>query len=141
MDPQGNLEVVGISVFHQLHCLVSSFLSMACTGLFEGFLGVLTTFQDLLRHLYYAAEGGTPPTAPGDKPEIHPHQHARHCFDYLRQALICAADSTMEPGNMTTKRVTGFGAVHKCRDYDGLVAWTEERRLKSGNVAIPPLYH
>lgn len=61
---------------------------------------------------------------------MHPHQHARHCFDYLRQALMCAADNTIEPGNSTVHGVTGIGAVHQCRDYDRLVTWTEERRLK-----------
>ena len=58
-----------------------------------------------------------------------PHHHAKHCFDYLRQALICAADSTVEPGNATTKFVTGSGVVHECRDFDGLFEWTEQRRF------------
>lgn len=50
---------------------------------------------------------------------------------------MCAADSTIEPGNATTKYVTGSGAVHECKDYDGLVAWTEERRLKPEDLAVP----
>ena len=42
---------------------------------------------------------------------------------------MCGADGTIEPGNATTKYVTGSGVVHECRDFDGLYAWTEERKL------------
>ena len=40
---------------------------------------------------------------------------------------MCAADSTIEPGDVIIHGVTGIGAIHQCRDYDGLVAWTEQR--------------
>lgn len=48
---------------------------------------------------------------------------------------MCAADDTIEPGDRTSRSVTGAGATHQCRDYDGLVAWTEKRRLKPQDLA------
>ena len=64
--------------------------------------------------------------------------HARHCIEYLRQAIICAADGALEPGNVTTRHIGGDGAVHECRDYDGLVRWTEGR--SPADVEIPQLH-
>ncbi|KAF9562256.1 hypothetical protein CPC08DRAFT_382837 [Agrocybe pediades] len=45
--------------------------------------------------------------------------HILHCFNYLRQYVLCAADVTLEPGdftkrNFTTERV---GATHTCVDW------------------------
>ena len=74
--------------------------------------------------------------APDNDSVTHSRHHAGHCLEYLRQALICAADSTIEPGNTTTKHVTGLGVMHECRDFDGLVAWTQERRLMDDDLAI-----
>ena len=54
--------------------------------------------------------------------------HLRHCFDYLRQALLCAADSTLEPWSENLGGVTGWGVERVCRDYGGLRVWVEERR-------------
>ncbi|PQE31424.1 Tat pathway signal sequence protein [Rutstroemia sp. NJR-2017a WRK4] len=60
--------------------------------------------------------------------------HTTHCFDYLRQNLMCSADSTLEAfleADGVTPRAqgsTGWGVVHKCRNFDELKAWTEEFR-------------
>ena len=54
--------------------------------------------------------------------------HLRHCFDYLRQALLCAADSTLEPWSEELGGVTGWGVERVCRDYGELKGWVEERR-------------
>ncbi|KAL8785420.1 MAG: hypothetical protein Q9195_008655 [Heterodermia aff. obscurata] len=111
-DQRGQLEAVGVSIFHQLHCL------------------------NLLRHLYYAAEVEPALAAKSKESEKHSRRHARHCFDYLRQALICAADSTIEPGNVTTKYVSGSGVVHECRDFDGLMAWMEKQELVPQDLTV-----
>lgn len=56
--------------------------------------------------------------------------HMKHCFDYLRQSIMCAADVTPEwiqPGeNMTT----GWGYTHQCRDFDGLKRWAQKNRVR-----------
>jgi hypothetical protein len=58
--------------------------------------------------------------------------HVRHCFDYLRQSLMCHADPTMEAfledDGVTprTKGSSGWGVRHTCNDFGGLVDWIEE---------------
>lgn len=56
--------------------------------------------------------------------------HVRHCLEYIRQSLICAADTTIE---LTVKApeegrvgVRGFGTQHVCRDFRQLVDWTSK---------------
>lgn len=54
------------------------------------------------------------------------HHHVRHCFEYLRQSLICLADSNLEMMNYTARGISGWQSERTCRDYDGLVAWADE---------------
>ena len=63
-----------------------------------------------------------------DGDEQHIPRHMRHCFDYLRQSLMCAADATLEPVDAALGGVTGWGAERVCRDYAALAGWAEERR-------------
>ena len=55
----------------------------------------------------------------------------RHCFDYIRQSLICAADATLEPVDPALGGVTGWGNLRVCRDYDALTAWAETHRVNN----------
>ena len=86
--------------------------------------------QDLLRHGFYAARPGSLSELSSDA-----HQHAKHCIDYLRQVIMCAADGTLEPGDDTTRHITGMNVVHECRDYDEVRRWSEEQRLTDEDVA------
>lgn len=52
--------------------------------------------------------------------------HSSHCFDYLRQSILCAADTTLE-GKTTSG--PGWGSVHECKDYDALLAWANEHSV------------
>lgn len=52
--------------------------------------------------------------------------HIRHCFDYLRQALMCAADTNMEVLDPETHTTSGWGQGKQCRDYDEVVMWAEK---------------
>lgn len=52
--------------------------------------------------------------------------HIRHCFDYLRQALMCAADTNMEVLDPETHTTSGWGQGKRCRDYDEVVMWAEK---------------
>ena len=62
--------------------------------------------------------------------------HWGHCFDYLRQSLMCAADATLETvetngntnGETLLAGVDGWGVTHMCRDYKKLFDWSEEHR-------------
>ncbi|CAD6567421.1 MAG: hypothetical protein ASARMPREDX12_005823 [Alectoria sarmentosa] len=104
-----NLSVV--SVFHQLHCLYT------------------------LRRAYYALSE--------DKHELEDFDfgiqrapHAAHCFEYLRQALICSADSSIEPAGERVQGFLGWGFQRQCRDYGALMAWAEKWRAFSGHGFI-----
>lgn len=61
----------------------------------------------------------------------HAMSHMRHCFDYLRQSLMCAADSSLEPVDSMLGGVTGWGNERFCRDYAALVTWAEHRRVSN----------
>lgn len=46
--------------------------------------------------------------------------HIRHCVDFLRQSLMCAADQTLEEKD-EKGGVGGFGTTRKCVDYKKLL--------------------
>ncbi|PYI07041.1 hypothetical protein BO78DRAFT_106354 [Aspergillus sclerotiicarbonarius CBS 121057] len=92
----------GISMFHQLHCLT----------VLRGLI-----FPGTSQH----HGASTSPSHSGDAHED--AVHWAHCFDYIAQAIICAADDTIEPPhsviNKDGKRVLvidGIGHKHQCRD-------------------------
>lgn len=51
------------------------------------------------------------------------HSHIVHCFDYLRQAIECAADMTIEWADLSDPhdpKINGWGITHQqCRDHVG----------------------
>ena len=54
--------------------------------------------------------------------------HTEHCFHYIRQHILCAADTTLEPRTQGGKGVIpGEGVAHTCRDWKQVESWTEER--------------
>jgi hypothetical protein len=63
-------------------------------------------------------------------------KHIAHCFDYLRQAIMCAGDMTLEWANWKGKepRIDGWGMKHRgCRIWVSLVlfgASTQEKRVR-----------
>ncbi|KAI0142015.1 hypothetical protein BJ166DRAFT_91948 [Pestalotiopsis sp. NC0098] len=106
----------GISMFHQLHCL----------GMMR------EAVQDLTERLA-AAEGSSGPGAGAQsrrdvggshglhEPAAEP-DHWLHCFDYLRQTILCNADATLEPPSITFQ---GNGVIdgmiqRECRDWEAL---------------------
>ena len=95
-------EVYDISVFHQLHCLAH-----------------------IRRHLFTLQAS----MDRENQQEIYDillqpeEDHVFHCFDYIRQALICAGDMTVEwPRTEKDGRrfaVDGWGVTHECKDWVG----------------------
>ncbi|KAI1081558.1 hypothetical protein F5B20DRAFT_579420 [Whalleya microplaca] len=63
--------------------------------------------------------------------------HSLHCFDYLRESLMCTADNNLEPFLPGTKGngVDGFGSAHQCRDFQELFRWSEKFRYTDGHDA------
>lgn len=62
--------------------------------------------------------------------------HIAHCFDYLRQGIICAGDATLEGNN--SMKYPGveipWGTAHRCANWDALRDWADERTI----WAFPP---
>lgn len=103
-----NISTIGAT--HQLHCLYT------------------------LRRIYYAT------TTHGDdreqKHELEPFdngvertKHAAHCFEYLRQAIMCNADASLEPFTAGGEEFPGMGFQRQCRDYGALKEYAEKWRV------------
>lgn len=54
------------------------------------------------------------------------HYHIRHCFEYLRQSLICLADSNLENMNYTARGVSGWQTERTCRNIEKLTDWAND---------------
>ncbi|KAK1856289.1 hypothetical protein CCHR01_01037 [Colletotrichum chrysophilum] len=52
--------------------------------------------------------------------------HLDHCFDYLRQSLMCFADPTLEESPV--HKEPGWNATHACNDWDRLFDWAKTNR-------------
>jgi len=71
--------------------------------------------------------------------------HEYHCLDYIRQAVLCAGDTTLDYagiviGDDGMERRLGFsgeGSSHQCRDWDAITAWAVKNRSgdKTGILA------
>lgn len=54
-----------------------------------------------------------------------------HCFHYLRQGILCAADTTLESSSPSIKTIegdevaAGVETVHTCRDWRQVYDWME----------------
>jgi hypothetical protein len=58
--------------------------------------------------------------------------HVAHCFDYLRQSIMCCGDVALE-GQQTTFPANlsgsdGWDAKHVCKDYGQIKSYLEEKR-------------
>ncbi|KAF2683337.1 hypothetical protein K458DRAFT_452845 [Lentithecium fluviatile CBS 122367] len=105
-SPPNNVsQTKAIAAFHQMHCL-----------------------NNLRKSLYASVSNES--TFTYRIPQL--EHHWRHCFDYLRQALMCNADVTLETlemrGDMVVGSVDGWGTEHVCRDWDGLKDWAQGGR-------------
>ena len=93
-------DVYDISLFHQLHCLARI---RAHLYLLQGSIGRNNSqqIQDIL---------------------LSPQEdHVHHCFDYIRQALMCAGDMTVEwprtEEDGSRFAVDGWGITHQCKSW------------------------
>lgn len=103
----------------------------------------------MIRQGYYAALSGEEPHAlADDDPRLHGHlkaeahsQHTDHCFDYLRQAVMCAGDMTIEWAReerygQEPFTVDGWSVSHQCKSWDAAVQWTLKRKAPNNESGI-----
>jgi hypothetical protein len=127
----GGKKIYVIEAYHAMHCLVRSwFFSRPVNEL-------MYTHQVVMRQHYAALErnerwGWT-------------HHHDLHCFDTLRQYIMCNIDDTL----LTTwgKNDVGRNQKKLCHDWDRLRDWAAERLegyldFEPGSgIKIPERYH
>lgn len=91
-----------LSLWHQLHCLIHIREMMA-----------------------QAKSAGTHTNAPKSDETLQPKDvHLWHCFDFIRQALMCAGDLALEPQwenddlAMSSAHISPWqGVPHKCKSW------------------------
>ncbi|KAJ8131459.1 hypothetical protein O1611_g2171 [Lasiodiplodia mahajangana] len=98
--PEISPDVHCLAVYHQLHCL------------------------EIIRSGYWSAMDGAEPSHHAEP------SHLRHCFDYLRQSVMCSADTNLEPVIEGRGGVNGFGSDRKCRDFGRVSAWADKWRVE-----------
>lgn len=88
--------------FHQIHCL--------------------TSFRKALQTAREGNEIGI---------DFHDDEHWPHCLWYMRQAILCFADDTLEmPMKVNGSNIiTGQDDLHQCRDSGKLYALREKRGI------------
>ncbi|OTB03150.1 hypothetical protein M426DRAFT_321953 [Hypoxylon sp. CI-4A] len=61
--------------------------------------------------------------------------HSSHCFDYIRQSIMCAGDTNLEG---ETETGPGWGSKHECVDYDAMLAWANDHSTMKWRNGLMP---
>jgi hypothetical protein len=107
-------------VTHQLHCLY-----MIMTGMNE----LSLNGGRFVMNMDSGGEHDEGLTREGEDPA----EHLSHCFDYLRQAIMCHGDVALE-GLQTTfgpdvGGSDGWNVQHVCKPWDDVYTWLESNRI------------
>jgi hypothetical protein len=69
----------------------------------------------------------------------HGAEHLWHCFDYLRQAVMCAGDMALEEaiaiedGESPTRVTQGWGTSHQCRNWQMMYDFAASHRYRNSS--------
>ncbi|KAL7815172.1 hypothetical protein V8C26DRAFT_131422 [Trichoderma gracile] len=89
-----------------------------------------------LHCLYYSVDSYHQLILYGPSEEDNP-MHAAHCFEYLRNSILCNLDMTLE-GSMSTPDDKERGQPHVCRNREEAIAWIEARRMDDAQDIVGP---
>ena len=80
---------------------------------------------------FEALDGDT--TDPNFMPRGHGLWHIEHCFNYIRHALQCYGDTTMEvPTDFNGQLIfIGWNTTHQCRNFDAIWDYTDAEYIES----------
>ena len=72
--------------------------------------------------------------------------HMEHCFDYLRQAILCAGDTTIEWARESgdgeiDSQVDGWGIEHQRRSSKAIFDFTTNNRAENDADGITNVIH
>ncbi len=62
--------------------------------------------------------------------------HAAHCFEYLRNSILCNLDMTLEGAGSVMGE--GRGQAHVCRNREEAISWIEARRVADLQDIVGP---
>ncbi|KAL3417365.1 hypothetical protein PVAG01_11365 [Phlyctema vagabunda] len=106
----GHHGIYSISVMHQMHCLHSIMSAYVTLSKNETMRQQDPYFDELNLKAF----------------------HIDHCFDYLRQSLMCCGDTALEGKGESFPPeiigIDGWGGKHVCKSYDEIFTWTEDNR-------------
>ncbi|KAH6712419.1 hypothetical protein BKA61DRAFT_85129 [Leptodontidium sp. MPI-SDFR-AT-0119] len=102
-----NVQNYGVSMYHQLHCLM------------------------MIRTLYWQALRGDRNLKMAENDGLEEEMvHVNHCFDYIRQGIMCAGDMSIEAAaderNGEGPHISGVGMKHECKSWDASRKWMDE---------------
>ncbi|KAM7212464.1 protein of unknown function (DUF3328) domain containing protein [Rhypophila decipiens] len=97
-----------------------------------------STFTTSVTHQLHCLHAiiGTVAALTSNQPEKGPDEgawHLAHCFEYLRQTIMCCGDVALEgqattfPDGMTGS--DGWDATHVCKDYNAILEYLEDNRV------------
>lgn len=101
MSESTHAQLYDVSMYHQLHCLsqIREYMFLLKYAVDDN----CTKVQEVKHNLLDSRE-----------------HHIEHCLDYIRQAIMCAGDMTLEwPREEDDGRrdaVDGWGVEHRCVD-------------------------
>lgn len=116
----------GVTMFHSIHCLTL----------------LRSMLQMQLQNATSSQKAHANPTHQSSNHRAFDEGHVGHCFSYIAQQIMCAADDTIEPPwiNKTSDNfiidagVSGEGYRHQCRDAS--LVW--ETVMQSEHEPIEP---
>jgi hypothetical protein len=123
-------EIYSVTLFHQLHCLGQ------------------------IRAYYYRSLAAIENPSGSEAKAAHAHsnqdnmtkiaeEHVGHCFDYLRQGIMCGGDMALEwPRDEPDGRriaVDGWGIQHECKSWEAIEDYMKVNHFdRSTNKDIAP---
>ncbi|TGJ88393.1 hypothetical protein E0Z10_g299 [Xylaria hypoxylon] len=101
-------------------------------AIFEDQFVVTTSMTHQLHCLYAIAEAYSALTSDTTRVPKETPWHLTHCFDYIRQGIMCCGDVALE-GEQTTfpegvEGSDGWDTKHVCKDYDQILEYLGENR-------------
>lgn len=116
-----------ISMFHQLHCLVSSFCNFRSKSIVSDASFLIKDYvrRRLYQIILKLQDGRASEIDLSYEDQV---EHLPHCLDYIRQGIMCAGDTSLE-GAIKSDLGTvifGIGSQHVCKDFKAIYDFTAQ---------------
>lgn len=111
-------DIFSVSVFHQLHCL---------HYILKEFDKLLHPNETSHHNHDHTAEQGHDHSGESQEEAL---KHVGHCFDYVRNSLMCCGDVAFEGqgSDIEDPGTLGEASYHVCKNYDAIKDWAQASR-------------